>query len=654
MIQDLIRKGLAEQQAGRLASAKSIYEQVLVIEPRHPDALNLLGVIALERSDPGVAADLIAQAIQVQPANPGFHANLAHAYLASQRVAEAHGAFRRAATLDPRNPQFAVGAAVCLAMQGSAADAEQQLRKVVQDHPRYALGWYNLGNLLRDGGRHREAMDSYRRVIGLDPGFADAHSDLGRLLHQAQRFDEAEQAYREYLRLQPDTRTGYVNLASLLIDLGRSVEAAKLCQQGIARLAATGSTSELQWMLGSAFAHQGDFASALAPFHAAAMHGNSRALWGYGLALRETGNAQEGLQCLERARDLEPDIAEFRHGMAGIYLSAGNMQSGWREYQQRPARARFAEELAHVKLAEKAGEDLVGKTVLLLREQGLGDELFFLRFARELKSRGAAITYRTNPKIASILARVAALDRVITGDVPLPEADIAMLVGDLPKVPQELDSSPYRARQDTAAAQIRFQCVPRVFYPELPPPLPLTALPRRLRDTRERLSALGPPPYLGLTWRAGTAPEQQGAAWMLHKEIPLERLGAAVRSVNGTLLALQRNPRPGELGELAACARRPMHDLTGLNEDLEAMLALLALVDDYIGVSNTNMHLRAGAGRTARVLMPRPAEWRWLLAGDESPWFPGFRIYRQGPDGDWNVALERLRADLRTAFGSNE
>ena len=165
---------------------------------------------------------------------------------------------------------------------------------------------------------------------------------------------------------------------------------------------------------------------------------------------------------------------------------------------------------------------------------------------------------------------------------------------------------------------------------------------------KKRLTALGPPPYLGLTWRAGIAPEQQrGTDWVLHKAVPLEVLCRAVRDVEGTLIDLQRNPERAELERLSALAGKPVHDFTALNEDLEGMLALLALLDDYIGVSNTNMHLRAGAGRSARVLVPNPPEWRWMAAGDESPWFPGFRIYRQSLDGGWSDAVERLRDDLR-------
>lgn len=66
------------------------------------------------------------------------------------------------------------------------------------------------------------------------------------------------------------------------------------------------------------------------------------------------------------------------------------------------------------------------------------------------------------------------------------------------------------------------------------------------------------------------------------------------------------------------------------------------------------MHLRAGVGKTARVLVPWPVEWRWMAAGDASPWFPGFAVYRQGTDGDWDAALDRLKNDLRGAWGKPE
>jgi hypothetical protein len=216
----------------------------------------------------------------------------------------------------------------------------------------------------------------------------------------------------------------------------------------------------------------------------------------------------------------------------------------------------------------------------------------------------------------------------------LPPADFTLLVSDLPDA---LNAAHADAPARDPALQI-------------PSPLSLPVLEEQRARIRARLAQAGPPPYIGLTWRGGTAPEEQkAAAWMLFKEIPIEKFGATLRDSKGTMLALQRNPAAGEIEKLAQAMGRPLHDFSDLNEDLEGMLALLAEIDDYFGVSNTNMHLRAGVGRQARVLVPCPPEWRWMAEGESSPWFPGFNVYRQAIDGNWAAALTRLAADLGRA-----
>jgi hypothetical protein len=162
----------------------------------------------------------------------------------------------------------------------------------------------------------------------------------------------------------------------------------------------------------------------------------------------------------------------------------------------------------------------------------------------------------------------------------------------------------------------------------------------------------GPAPYIGLTWRAGLSKKAgpkfgKTAQPFLFKEVKLPSIGEVFSSLRGTVVVLQRNPLPGEVDVLRQMLKQPVCDLSRLNEDLPEMTALLDLLDEYVGVSNTNMHLRKALGRTARVLVPYPAEWRWMFAEGESPWFPGFTVYRQAPGDDWTDALERLRADLR-------
>jgi hypothetical protein len=116
---------------------------------------------------------------------------------------------------------------------------------------------------------------------------------------------------------------------------------------------------------------------------------------------------------------------------------------------------------------------------------------------------------------------------------------------------------------------------------------------------------------------------------------------AALAPLGGTVVALQRRPEPGEIETAAGALGRPVHDFSAINDDLEDGLALTALLDRHVAVSNTNIHLAAAAGKTADVLVPVPPEWRWGL-GEDSPWFPGFRVHRQGRDGDWAPALAAI------------
>ena len=91
-------------------------------------------------------------------------------------------------------------------------------------------------------------------------------------------------------------------------------------------------------------------------------------------------------------------------------------------------------------------------------------------------------------------------------------------------------------------------------------------------------------------------------------------------------------------------------DTVGDQKDLETIIAFVAQLDEYIGVSNTNMHLRLAVGKSARVLVPHPADYRWM-SKDQSPWFPNFEVYRQSIDGTWEEAFASLTSDLRVLRG---
>ncbi len=155
---------------------------------------------------------------------------------------------------------------------------------------------------------------------------------------------------------------------------------------------------------------------------------------------------------------------------------------------------------------------------------------------------------------------------------------------------------------------------------------------------RARLQAAGPAPWLAVTWRAGVP----GTTL---REAPPAPLGAALAPPLAREVCEKAGYDPADIAAFTAALGRAAADLSDINENLEDMLALMSLVDRYVSVSNTNVHLRASAGRGSHVLVPHPPEWRWFAGGD-SPWFADAKIYRQNADRDWGEALSRLAGDL--------
>ena len=642
-----LEEGLRAQREGRLELAREACLRALALVPDHPDALNLLGTVWLQLGDAAQAAGCLERAARKLRNQPGVIGNLAHAYFALGRYGDASETYRKASRLDPRNVYFQMGIANCLGAQGKLADAEARLRKLVERDPDVALVWLNLGNAVRDQGRLAEAVEIYRRAVSLDSRLPDARNNLASVLHALKRFDEAESEYRACIAHAPDYLLAQYNLASVVIDLGRFREAEEICRSIIKRAPAI---AHAYTFLGAAVGHQGRHREALECHRIAAelAPNDPKVAEIYASALAEAGDFGQALRGFAHSLASSPETVSTHQLLGNALLAQGALADGWIEYGYRPAFSQFRHVHPEVPVSRTLPQQLEGEELCVLREQGLGDEIFFLRYAPQLAASGARITYLASNKICTLLARVQGLERVLDETAPLPKSGSVILAGDLPHALSVRPAS--RIEAPVAAAHSGGPGLAQrvsVFWPPVPPTLHILPLTEELASMRSRLARAGDPPYLAVTWRGGIPPsEQRGAAWSLYKEVRIESLAQAVTDFPGTLISFQRNPEPGEAETFSRAAGKEVHDFSDLNNQLEGMLAALALVDEYVGVSNTNMHLRAAAGRTARVLIPCPAEWRWTASGPSSPWFPGFSLYRQSLDGDWSPALARLRQDL--------
>jgi tetratricopeptide (TPR) repeat protein len=243
--------------AGRVQQAEAECRQVLARDPRHADALHLLGLIHARRAAFSEAAALIGQALDVSP-NARFLTDLGDVLRESGRFAqaeaacrraielahdyapayfdlgtllmemgrshEAEQAFRRALTLDPNSNNTLNNLALVLGATGRAEESEALYHRVLANDPGYVRAPYNLGLQLLRAGRFGDAEQALRRALTINPNYADAQNDLGTALREQNRHDEAEAVYRNVLQQHPDFADARWNLAILLLSRGRYAE----------------------------------------------------------------------------------------------------------------------------------------------------------------------------------------------------------------------------------------------------------------------------------------------------------------------------------------------------------------------------------------------------------------------------------------------
>ena len=161
----------------------------------------MLGVIGCQTGNFKQGADLIRQAIELDPDNPDYHNNLGMASMQNGDPAGAIPSFEQAVTLKPRfaEAQFNLGNA--LMATGEDAAAEKHYRKAIRSRPDYVDALNNLGNLLRQRGKVNEAGQLFRKVVKLAPDFAGGHFNFALAVQEQANYEEAIEAFRRALEL---------------------------------------------------------------------------------------------------------------------------------------------------------------------------------------------------------------------------------------------------------------------------------------------------------------------------------------------------------------------------------------------------------------------------------------------------------------------
>lgn len=405
-------------------------------------------------------------------------------------------------------------------------------------------------------------------------------------------------------------RSGRPEAAHAVLDRAVSAEPASV----VARL---GRASLRSWA--------GDDAGALRDLDAAleGAPGDPALLGARALALQGLGRPDAALATLASARARAPGDARLAWNEALALLAAGRFEEGFAAYGARRQRQRQRGAARVPGVPLWAGGPLDGRTLLVLGEQGFGDTLQFARFCGPLAARGASVWVRAHRRLGAMLSRVPGVAGFVSKDEPVPQVDIQVSMMDVPGLlgcgEAELGAAvPYLSAPGAGAATLLGARRPGVLR-------------------------------VGLGWQGNPGFEADHL-----RSPPLRHFAPLARVPGAAFVCLQQRDGRDQLPGSPV----PMLDVApALDTGPDGFVDTAAVLDalDLVITSDTALaHLAGGMGRPTWVVLPFSADWRWLVARSDSPWYPTMRLFRQPTPGAWGPVFDAVAAALGRVVAGEE
>jgi Flp pilus assembly protein TadD len=436
-------------------------------------------------------------------------------------------------------------------------------------------------------GNYAHAEQIYRSVVQKEPNSFNAWCYLGIVLHDQRQYQQSVAAYERALALQPDFPIALNNMGNSLRYIGRVEEADKAFQQAI----------DLQPDYFNAYRNRGTL-------HA----------W--------TGRVDLAFKYYHEAMQLKPDDAELHRNLGVIHLLQGNFKEGWREYDYR---WQCTEAIKYSYAQPKwTGQPLAGKTILLYCEQGLGDTIHFIRFAKSVKALGATTIVYIQPALLALLQNCEGIDALIPNTLPLDRTfDYHCSLLDVAKV-LAIDGT------------------------NVPGQVPYVNIPQRLIEYWADVFSNSLPPArkrIGIVWQGN--PDHQAD---MFRSVPLSALTPLCEIEGIQLISLQRGKGTEQLkdwkgSQIIYCLPDNIDQSSGAFMDTAAIAHQL----DWIVTSDTSMaHLAGALARPTCVMLGYTPDWRWLQHREDSPWYPTCKLIRQTKIGEWQSVVAQIQQIIQT------
>lgn len=457
-----------------------------------------------------------------------------------------------------------------------------------------------LADIAKRNGDLESAEQLIRLASQIDPLNWRNAASLALILRDKAKYDEAIDLLRGQIMVYPEEALLWNALAAVLVDYG-DVDNAKIFAREAIRLRPN----------------------------------NLEAVHNLGVALLDEGDFEAAYECFIRSAAVKAGLSQRANGglsLAHTLLGLGRLSEGWPAYEVRVQPGVGLLDF----LTEKprwAGEDLAGKRLLLIGEQGLGDEIMFMAILPEAQAaagQGGGLGVACEARLVDLFARSFDVEvrahgtgrhngRTVRGvpNLDWSNYDLWAPMGDLARY--------FRPTHDAFAATRPF----------------LKPDPERVAAFKAQRDAVAPGVAVGIAWRSllMTAQRQRYFA-------DIEEWAPVLTSPGVTFFSLQPGDIAEEEARIAARFGVTLQKFEGLDvrTDLDGIAAAAAALDLVIAPMNASSNLAAGIGMPVWFTAGHK-DWS-MLGTDTIPWYPWTRLFLAPRQSAWRDLYTRVGDEL--------
>jgi tetratricopeptide (TPR) repeat protein len=622
--------GLCQLQAANHGAAVSALARATRLDAADWSSWNNLGVAHRAKGDLPSAKEAFERALEIDPEFVSARENLTQLELDMQTLKAVDATGSSGTT--PANATSTLSDSAKLlsirsmAAAGRGADALEAAEMHCIDHPDDSEAVVFLAELHTSRGDALSALDVMQAFLVRHGDDFVVRSAYALALVKERKHRQAQPLLKKLLNEKPNDEALLMALADVHHDRGE--------------LAAAGALVEKVFELNPTLHNKGRLASARS------------ALCEYELVLQLTdemlveeprtadsllamrvdaytnlGLHDKALPLLDQAIEMNPRDANRRFLRSSIHLLNERYAQGWDDYSTRLLSS--VKHLRTLALPDWKGEPLQGKRIVVMCEQGLGDQVMFASCLPDLLAqKPARVVVEAVDRVAPTLARSFPACEVIASKQ---DAEMVWLreLGDMDYF-TSLGDLPHRFRRDS-------KDFPRhTGY--------LKANSNRTEHWLSELRQLGHRPSIGVSWRGGTETTRR-----VLRTLDVAQLAPLKEAVDANWICLQYGDVKADL-KAATDVGIDLHYWPQAIKDLDEFAALISALDLVITVCNTTVHYAGALGKPVWVMAPRIPEWRYGLHFKSLPWYPSSVMYRQSSDKDWASVLDAVAQDLSDHF----